>query len=389
LQAKWRLVTSKVCKKGCGRLLLKHFAGNNQEYQRFSINSEIDERTLREIYLPAFEKAVKTANPWTVMCSYNKLNGTYASEHYGLLTEILKQEWGFEGFVVSDWGAVHDRVAAFKGGLDLEMPGPQEGRVKAAIEAVQKGELDEAIVDEAVRRILKIIFKAQQTPKGKAFDQDAHHQLAAKIASEGMVLLKNNGLLPLKGQKKIAVIGRGAQYPHFQGGGSSHVNPTKVSIPLEELNKVAQDVEFTYSEGYPKDLSLRQDLIDAAVKAAAEADAAILFIALPTNAESEGYDRENIDLTKQQIALIKAVAKAQPQCVVVLNNGAPVAVQEWIDSVSAVLEGWMMGQAGGTAVAEILFGKVNPSGKLSETFPLRLEDTPAYINWPGEAGKVR
>jgi len=376
-----------VQKRGVGTSL-KHFAGNNQEYQRFSISSEIDERTLHEIYLTAFEKAVKQAKPWTVMCSYNKLNGTYASENHELLSKILKQDWGFEGLVVSDWGAVHDRVASFKGGLDLEMPGPQGARVKAAVEAVHKGELDEAIVDESVRRILRIIFTTQQTPKGGEFDQEAHHQLAGRIASEGMVLLKNNGLLPLKGQRKIAVIGRGAKSPHFQGGGSSHVNPTKVSIPLEELKKTATEVEFSYSEGYPKGEDFRQDLIDDAVAEAAAADAAILFIVLPSYIESEGYDRQNIDLTQQQVALIKAVAKAQPNSVVVLNNGSAVAMHDWIDGVAAVLEGWMMGQAGGTAVAEILFGKVNPSGKLSETFPIRLEDTPAYINWPGEAGKV-
>jgi len=376
-----------VQKRGVGTSL-KHFAGNNQEYQRFSISSEIDERTLHEIYLTAFEKAVKQAKPWTVMCSYNKLNGTYASENYELLSKILKQDWGFEGLVVSDWGAVHDRVASFKGGLDLEMPGPQEARVKAAVEAVHKGELDEAIVDESVRRILRIIFTAQQTPKGGEFDQEAHHQLAGRIASEGMVLLKNNGLLPLKGQRKFAVIGRGAKSPHFQGGGSSHVNPTKVSIPLEELKKTATEVEFSYSEGYPKVEDIRQDLIDAAVAEAAAADAAILFIALPSYIESEGYDRQNIDLTQQQVALIKAVAKAQPNSVVVLNNGSAVAMQDWVGGVAAVLEGWMMGQAGGTAVADILFGKVNPSGKLSETFPIRIEDTPAFINWPGEVGKV-
>ena len=377
-----------VQKRGVGTSL-KHFAGNNQEYQRFVISSEIDERTLHEIYLTAFEKAVKQAKPWSVMCSYNKLNGIYTSENYELLTKILKQDWNYEGMVVSDWGAVHDRVAAFKGGLDLEMPGPQEARVKAAIEAIHNGELDEAIVDESARRILKVIFQAQQTPKGGAFDQEAHHQLAKRIASEGIVLLKNNGLLPLQGQRKIAVIGRSAQNPHFQGGGSSHVNPTQVSVPLEEMKKVAIQVEFTFAEGYTKGDEFRQDLIDAAVAEAVAADAAVLFIALPTYYESEGYDRLNIDLTQQQTALIKAVAKAQPKCVVVLNNGAAVAMQAWVEDVAAVLEGWLMGQAGGMAVADILFGKVNPSGKLSETFPIRLEDTPAYINWPGEAGKVR
>ena len=197
-------------KQGVGTSL-KHYAANNQEFQRFSISAEVDERTLREIYLPAFEKAVKQAKPWTVMCSYNKVNGTFASEHHHLLTEILKNEWGFEGLVVSDWGAVRDRVAALKGGLDLEMPGPQDRRVKAVVEAVRSGELDEAVLDESVRRILGIVFKAKETPKDGTFDIDAHHELARKIAAEGMVLLKNNGILPLKGQQHIAVIGRSAE----------------------------------------------------------------------------------------------------------------------------------------------------------------------------------
>src|SRR5512134_99976 len=190
---------------------LKHYAANNQEFQRFSISAEVDERTLREIYLPAFEKAVKEAKPWTVMCSYNKVNGTFASEHRYLLTDILKNEWGFEGLVVSDWGAVRDRVAALKGGLDLEMPGPQDRRVKAVVEAVRSGKLDEALLDESVRRILTIVFKAKETPKNGRFDANAHHELARQIAAEGMVLLKNDGTLPLKGYQHIAVIGHSAK----------------------------------------------------------------------------------------------------------------------------------------------------------------------------------
>ncbi|MBN1219868.1 MAG: glycoside hydrolase family 3 C-terminal domain-containing protein [Anaerolineae bacterium] len=374
--------------KGVGTSL-KHYAANNQEFERFSINAEVDERTLREIYLPAFEKAVKQAQPWTVMCSYNKVNGTFASEHHYLLNEILKDEWGFEGLVVSDWGAVRDRVAALKGGLDLEMPGPQERRVQAVVEAVRSGQLDEAVLDESVRRILRIIFKAKETPKQGEFDVDAHHQLASKIAAEGMVLLKNNGLLPLKGQQQIAVIGRSAENAHFQGGGSSHINPTKVAVPFKELQTRAEDAEFTYAEGYPTDSSFRQDMIDQAVSVAQAADVALLYIALPTFKESEGYDRPDIDLTEQQIALIKAVAQVQPQTVVVLNNGAPVAMSAWIGDVAAVLESWMMGQGGGSAIADILFGRANPCGKLAETFPLKLADTPAHINWPGEAGRVR
>ena len=368
---------------------LKHFAANNQEFQRFSISAEIDERSLREIYLTAFEKAVKQAQPWTVMCSYNKLNGTFASEHHYLLTEILKEEWGFEGLVVSDWGAVRDRVAALKGGLDFEMPGPQARRVQEVVDAVRSGELDEAVLDESVRRILRIVFKTSETPKTEKFDVDAHHELANKIASEGMVLLKNNGILPLKGQQHIAVIGRSAEAAHFQGGGSSHINPTKVAMPYKELQARAENAELTYAEGYPKDNSFNQGMIDQAVGLARSADVAILYIALPTFKESEGYDRTDLDLTDQQVALIKAVSKVQKHTVVVLNNGAPVAMSAWIDDVDAVLESWMMGQAGGAAVADVLFGRVNPSGKLAETFPLKLSDTPAHLNWPGGMGEVR
>ncbi len=377
-----------VQSKGVGTSL-KHFAVNNQEFQRFSISAEVDERTLREIYLPAFEKAVKKAQPWTVMCSYNKVNGVFASEHNYLLNEILKNEWGFEGLVVSDWGAVRDRVAALKGGLDWEMPGPQDRRVKAVVEAIRSGELDEASLDESVRRILGIVFKANETPKTGDFAVNAHHELAAQIAAEGMVLLKNDGVLPLKGQGKIAVIGRSAKHAYFQGGGSSHINPTRVAVPFQELQAQAGNAELTYAEGYSTDNSFRQDLIDEAVGLARAADVAVLYIALPAFKESEGYDRTDLDLTGQQVALIKAVAKVQPKTVVVLNNGAPVAMSAWIDDVAAVIEAWMMGQAGGMAIADVLFGKVNPCGKLAETFPLKLADTPAHLNWPGGAGEVR
>lgn len=373
--------------KGVGTSL-KHFAANNQEFQRFSISAEVDERTMREIYLPAFEKAVKQAQPWTIMCSYNKINGTFASEDHYLLTEILKNEWGFEGLVVSDWGAVRNRVAALKAGLDWEMPGPQERRVKAVIEAVRSGMLNESILDESVRRILHIVFKAKETPKNGSFDVDAHHALATKIASEGIVLLKNDGLLPLKDQQHIAIIGRSAEHAHFQGGGSSHINPTRVAVPFKELQSRAENAELTYAEGYPSDNSFRQDMIDQAVEIAQSADVAVLYIALPTFKESEGYDRKDLYLTDQQIALIQAVANIQPKTVVVLNNGAPVAMNGWLDSVSAVVEGWMMGQGGGSAIADVLFGKINPSGKLAETFPVKLSDTPSHINWPGGAGAV-
>ena len=368
---------------------LKHYAANNQEYQRMSINAVVDERTLREIYLPAFETAVKQGKPWTVMCAYNRLNGSFCSEHRELLVDILKDEWGFEGLVVSDWGAVHDRVASLQGGLDLEMPGPKAQRVKVVVESVQNGALDEALLDEAVRRILQIVFKAAGSPKGKKFDKSAHHALARKIAGEGMVLLKNNGILPLKGYQKIAVIGRTAKNAHFQGGGSSHINPTQVDVPFDELQKLAGEAVLTYAEGYPDDPSFQPALIEAAVEAAKSSEVALLYIGLPTFKESEGYDRADLVLTEQQVALIKAVTAVQPKTVVVLNNGSAVTMGTWLDGAAAVLEAWMMGQAGGGAIADVLFGKVNPSGKLSETFPLRLVDTPAYTNYPGEGGQVR
>lgn len=374
--------------KGVGTSL-KHYAVNNQEYQRFSINAEVDERTLREIYLAAFEKAVKEAQPWTVMAAYNKVNSIFATENDHLLTEILRKEWGFEGLVVSDWGAVRDRVAALKAGLDWEMPGPQDRRVKAVVAAVQSGDLDMAVLDESVRRILRIVLMSKETPKTGQFDAEAHHTLARKVASEGMVLLKNNGILPLQQPRHIAVIGRSAESSHFQGGGSSHINPTEIAIPFDELKAQAGNAELTYAEGYPANNSSQPQMIEQAVGIAQVADVAILYIALPAFKESEGYDRQDLDLTRQQVALIKAVSRVQPNTVVVLNNGSPVAMVEWIDGVAAILEAYMMGQAGGAAITDILFGRVNPSGKLAETFPQKLTDTPAYLNWPGSARKVR
>jgi beta-glucosidase len=366
---------------------IKHFAANNQEFQRFSINAVIDERTLYEIYLPAFEIAVRIAQPWTVMCAYNQLNGDYCSNHHPLLTEILRDQWGFEGFVMSDWGAVHDRVASLKAGLELEMPGPKDRRVNEVILSVQEGELDEAVLDEAVRRLLTIILRAAKTQKGDEIDFDAHHALAREAAAEGFVLLKNNGILPFKEPKNLALIGHAAQKAHFQGGGSSHINPTRVDHPYDFIMK--QGDEIQYAQGYTELDEFNQNLIDEAANMAASADAALMFIALPPSIESEGYDRPDMDLTQQQIALIKAVTAVQKNTIVVLNTGSPVAVSEWINGTAALLQGWMMGQAGAQALTDILYGKINPSGKLAETFPRRLSHTPAYTNWPGENGEVR
>jgi beta-glucosidase len=249
--------------------------------------------------------------------------------------------------------------------------------------------LDEAVLNESVYRILGIVFKAAGTPKGGEFDIQAHHVLARKIAAEGMVLLKNNGVLPLKNFQRLAVIGRAAEQPHFQGGGSSHINPTRVDVPLSELQALTGSAELNYAAGYPADDSLQPALIEQAAAAAKAADVALLFIALPTFKESEGYDRPDLDLTRQQVDLIRAVTRVQPQTVVILNNGSALAMSEWIDGTAAVLEAWMMGQAGGGAIADVLLGRVNPCGKLAETFPRKLSDTPAYINYPGGNGEVR
>jgi beta-glucosidase len=373
--------------KGVGTSL-KHFVANNQEYQRFTISAELDERTLREIYMRGFEIAIKKAKPWTVMCAYNKLNGEFCSEHHEILVDTLKTAWGFEGLVVSDWGAVRDRVKALKGGLDLEMPGPQARRVKAVVDAVQSGEVDEGDLDEAVRRILSVVFKAQEVQGNETFDEEAHHQLARKIAAEGLVLLKNGGILPLQGQQRIAVIGHAATTPYFQGGGSSHINPTRLDVPLTEIRNAAGQCEVLYAPGYSGEDIFDHNMIDEAAEIAGSADVALLFMALPASKESEGYDREDLNLTWQQIALIQAVTKVQPKTVLIINSGSAITMQPWVNDVSAILQAWMMGQGGAGAIADVLFGKVNPSGKLAETFPLALEDTPAFINFPGDAGKV-
>ncbi|MFN2154777.1 MAG: glycoside hydrolase family 3 protein, partial [Anaerolineae bacterium] len=310
---------------------LKHYAANNQEHKRFVIDAQVDERTLREIYLAGFERAVVKAQPWTVMCAYNRLNGTYCSQHRWLLHDVLKEEWGYDGFVVSDWGAVHDRPAALKAGLELEMPGPRPDRVQAVVEAVRSGELDESVLDAAVARLLQVIWRAAETPKGDGeIDVDAHHALARRIAGEAIVLLKNEGgLLPLPALRRIAVIGAAAKTPTFQGGGSSHINPTRVDVPLEELQALAGDAEVCYAEGYAMEEGFDQALIDQAVVIAREADVALLYVELPAFKESEGYDRADMDLTEQEVALIQAVSAVQPKTVVVLNNGSAVTMSAW------------------------------------------------------------
>ncbi|WP_117149053.1 beta-glucosidase [Paraliobacillus zengyii] len=370
---------------------LKHFVANNQEHRRMSIDAVIDERTFREIYLASFENAVKKAQPWTVMCSYNKVNGEFAAESKTLLTDILRDEWAFEGFVVSDWGAVNERVDGLEAGLELEMPASYGMGDKKILEAVKNGKLSEVKLDRAVERLLRIIFMAADNHKENAsYDKEEHHQLAKQIASEGMVLLKNEDqVLPLSKDNNIAIIGALAEKPRYQGGGSSHINPTKLDNIYEEMQKAAYSQNsVTYSQGYHLNSDDVDDqLIAKAKKIAAKSDAAVLFIGLPDRYESEGYDRSHLLIPENQRQLIDEVSKVQPNVIVVLSNGAPVEMP-WLNKVKAVLEGYLGGQALGGAIADLIYGTANPSGKLAETFPMKVSDNPSYLNFPGEGDKV-
>ncbi|WHY17608.1 glycoside hydrolase family 3 C-terminal domain-containing protein [Paenibacillus sp. G2S3] len=370
---------------------LKHFAANNQEHRRMSVDAIVDERTLREIYLASFESVVKKAQPWTVMCSYNQVNGEYASENPYLLTDILKEEWGHEGFVVSDWGAVNERAKGLAAGLELEMPSSNGAGDQKIIDAVRSGTLSEAALDRAVGRLLSIISKAVENRKENAsYDLEAHHQLARVAARESMVLLKNEGgLLPLKREGSYAVIGDFARNPRYQGGGSSHIKPTRLDDIFNSLQEEAgSSANLTYAQGYTSDSDEPSlELIEQAIEAASQVDTAIVFVGLPERYESEGYDRTHLRIPESQICLIEAVAKVQSNVVVVLSNGSPIEMP-WISNVKAVLEGYLGGQALGGAISDLLFGKVSPSGKLAETFPMQLEHNPSYLNFPGEGDTV-
>ena len=366
---------------------MKHYAANNQEYNRMSCSSNLSERTLREIYLPAFETAVKEAKPKTIMCSYNKINGTYAAENHHLLTEILRDEWGFEGYVMTDWGAVADRVKGLIAGLDLEMPGSGGFNDEKIIAAVKEGSLDEKILDRAVENILKVIFSYVDHRHPEAvFDRNADHEKAVNFETECAVLLENNGILPLKEEKKIVYIGEFAEKPRYQGGGSSHINASKVSSALESAKVKGRNV--TYVKGFPADRDERneEEFLNA-VKAAEIADVAVIFAGLPDVIESEGYDRKNMQLPACQNELIKEVRRVQKNIIVVLHNGSPIEAP-WAKDVSAVLEMYLGGQGVGEATDKLLYGEANPSGRLAETFPVRLEDNPSYLNFPGDGTNV-
>ncbi|MEH7484429.1 glycoside hydrolase family 3 C-terminal domain-containing protein [Neobacillus drentensis] len=370
---------------------LKHFAANNQEHRRMSTDAVVDERTLREIYLASFEGVVKQTQPWTVMCSYNKVNGEYASENEYLLNEILKDEWGFEGFVVSDWGAVNERAEGLSAGLELEMPSSNGIGDQKIVDAVKSGKLSEEKLNKAVERLLRIIFMAVDHKKENAvYDKDAHHQLAREMARESMVLLKNEeAILPLKKEGTIAVIGEFAKKPRYQGGGSSHVKPTKLENIVEEIEKTAgKHTNVLYAQGYSLDSDeIDGTLIAEAKEVAAQADTVILFAGLPDRYESEGYDREHLRMPENHRLLVEAVAEVNRNIIVVLSNGSPIEMP-WIGNVRGILEAYLGGQALGGAIADLLFGDANPSGKLAESFPKQLSDNPSFLNFPGEGDKV-
>lgn len=365
---------------------VKHFALNNQETDRHRVSADVDPRTLREIYLRSFQRVVQQARPWTVMCAYNAVNNVPASENHFLLTEVLRDEWGFEGLVMSDWGAVTDRVAAARAGLDLEMP-PAKGSDADLLDAAIDGTLDTEILDRIAERAttLAVTVNDARRAAGRA-DLSGHHALAREAASQSIVLLKNDEhLLPLGPGTSLAVVGEGAIKPRFQGAGSSFVNPTEIDIPLDELARVAGPGLVRYASGLGGADTDSTSLRTEAVNAARAADVAIVF--LTAALESEGRDRADLELPADQVALALAIHEANPRTVVVVARGGAVRLAP-LDRVPAILDGALLGQGIGRAIADVIYGVVNPSGKLSETVPVRLEDAPAFGNFPGEHGHV-
>lgn len=376
-----------VQKTGTGTSI-KHFAANNAETLRINMSSDVDERALREIYLAPFEIGVKNAKPWTVMSSYNKVNGVQMAENRELLTDILRDEWGFNGVVVSDWGGVKDRIKALEAGNDLDMPENQRSN-QSVVDAVRRGILSEAVLDQSVERILELVLKAKEQERfTDDMDFESHRNLSRKVAEESVVLLKNEkGLLPITKEKykKVAVIGAFAREPRYQGGGCTLVNPIRISRPYEEMEKLAgKNIELTYAKGYELKDETSDELIHEAEEAAREADIAVIFGGLWVAYDREGFDRKHLEIDSSHIRLIEAVSRVQKRVVVVLSNGDAVVMSPWLDHVGAVVEQFLVGETVGEALARVLFGEVNPSGKLPVTFPKRLEDTSAYPYFPGE-----
>lgn len=380
-----------VQSKGVGTSL-KHFAANNQETDRLRISANIGPRALREIYLPAFEHIVKTAQPWTVMCSYNRINGVYSAQNRWLLTDVLRGEWGFEGIVMSDWGADHDRVASLNAGLNLEMPPSYTD--DEIVHAARDGRIAPAQLDAMAQGMIDLVnrTRAAMSVDDYRFDVDAHDEVAHQAAVESIVMLKNDGaILPLDADaasgQKIAVIGEFARTPRYQGGGSSHITPTRMTSFLDALDERGIAAEF--APGFTLDLEPADPALEAqAVDAAKRADTVLMFLGLPEAAESEGFDRETLDIPAKQIALLDAVAAENDQVVVVLSNGSAVSVAPWAGRAKGILESWLLGQAGGPALADVIFGRTSPSGKLAQTIPMDINDDPSVVNWPGEEGHV-
>lgn len=364
----------------------KHFYANNMESLRSTASSEMDERTKHEIYLASFENAVRKAKPWSVMAAYNRINGVYACENKEALDSFLRQQWGFEGIVISDWTAVNDRVADLAAGLDLEMPSTDGITDKRIVKAVNEGIISQELLDEICGRILKIIYRYTENHNINAkYSLEDDHKTAREIAEECMVLLKNDGILPLDENQKIAFIGKYAKKPRYQGGGSSHINSFRVECAWDCAKEFG---DITYAQGFNDKMDEDDEgLLQEAVETAEKATVAVLFVGLPDSYESEGYDRKHMRLPQNQDHLIEEICKVQKNVIVVLHNGSPVEMP-WISRVNAVLESYLCGQAVGRVQADILFGRVNPSGKLAESFPLRLQDTPSYLNFQVNRGKV-
>lgn len=361
---------------------IKHFAINNQEKRRMTISAVVDERTQREIYFPAFEIAVKKSQPWTVMCSYNKINGVYSSENPYLLQKILRDEWGFKGYVMTDWGACNNRVKGVQAGLDLEMPSSGRINTNKILNAINNGEMNIEVLETACERILEKTFEYESNKsKSAVFDRDADHKKAAEAAKQSMVLLKNeDNILPLSKDKKIAFIGEFAINPRYQGGGSSHVNAHRV---VSACNVVRDNHNVRYAKGFAiKSNTLLTEELQQAINLAKSSDVAVIFAGLPESYESEGFDRNHLNLPETQNILIEKIAEVQPNTVVVLHNGSPV-LMPWLGKVKAVLESYLAGEGVGEGQVALLFGDANPSAKLAETFPLALSETPCYKNFPG------
>ena len=377
-----------VQSKGIGTSL-KHYAANNQESHRMTINAVIDERTLRETYLLPFEIAVKKAQPWTVMCCYNRVNGTYGAENKWLLTDVLRDDWGFENLVITDWGAENERVPGLIAGQEIEMPTSSGEGTRLIVEAVKNGLLDESILDTACERILKLVDKAVNNLGTYTYDPAEHHKIAREIATQCMVLMKNDSnILPLKKDAKIAVIGEMARTPRYQGAGSSLINPINLDCAYNTMKDMG--INFSFAEGYSMSKKGKKSddfYIADAVATAKDADVALLFIGLTDEFETEGNDRKHLNIPELHNRLVEEVLKVNKNVVVVLSGGAVIEMP-WADKVPSILNMFLTGQAGGSAVCDVIFGDVNPSGKLAETYPMSLKDNSSYNYFPGTTVSV-